>query len=210
MGNIYGNRWEVIGPLGEGGQGRTFLVKDLNIIDNINNELFVLKVIKSPKGIERFQREIQAISKLEHKNIVRMIDYKIETNSPYLVTEYCEGGTLADVEPFWKNDPIKAIDLFLELCEGVVFAHNNSVIHRDIKPKNIFLRKPNNTPVLGDFGICFIEDDGTRITLTDEAVGAFKFMAPEMENGRNQVTNKVDVYSLGKLLYWLLSGGNIF
>jgi serine/threonine protein kinase len=207
MAEIYGNRWEIIEPLGEGGQGRTYLARDIN---NPNEGNFVLKVIKSPKGLDRFRKEIQAIKNLNHNNIVKLIDYKIDNIAPYLVTEYCEGGTLADASPFWKDDPIKSIDLFLELCEGVNYAHNHSVIHRDIKPKNIFLRKPENTPVLGDFGICFIEDDGTRLTLTDEAVGAFKFMAPEMENGRNQVTTKADVYSLGKVLYWLLSGGEIF
>jgi serine/threonine protein kinase len=105
-----------------------------------------------------------------------------------------------------------AVNLFLQICEGVKYAHSMSVIHRDIQPKNIFLRieGKKRIPVVGDFGICYIDNDGIRVTLIDEPVGARFFIPPELEDGRGDVTTKADTYSLGKLLYWLLSGGKYF
>jgi serine/threonine protein kinase len=80
----------------------------------------------------------------------------------------------------------------------------------EIKPSNIYLRNEDGPPVIGDFGICYIEDNGERLTLTEEAVGPRIFMAPELEGGRAEnITKKCDSYSLGKVLYWLLSGGKM-
>ncbi|MFI5322988.1 MAG: protein kinase [Thermodesulfobacteriota bacterium] len=101
--------------------------------------------------------------------------------------------------------------MFQQICEGVAYAHTKGVIHRDLKPDNIFLRTRKGPVVVGDFGICYLEQDGKRITLTDEAVGPRNFIAPELEDGRLElISTKCDVYSLGKILYWLLSGGKIF
>ena len=98
--------------------------------------------------------------------------------------------------------------LFLAVCQGIGHAHEHedTIIHRDLKPANIFLLADKRTPVIGDFGICFI-DDGERHTLIDEAAGPRNFMAPELEDGRAaSITPAADVYSLGKLLYWLVAG----
>ena len=80
-----------------------------------------------------------------------------------------------------------------------------------MKPDNIFLRSKDESVAVGDFGICHLEGDGTRITITEEAVGPVYYMAPELEDGRiADISSKSDIYSLGNLLYWLLSGGKIF
>ena len=89
----------------------------------------------------------------------------------------------------------------MKICEAVDHAHRQEprIIHRDLKPDNIYLRTKNGPAVVGDFGICWIERDGTRITLTDEAVGARDYMAPEIEDGRaDKVSVKSDIYSLAK------------
>ena len=208
MGKIYGDRWETVDSLPEGGQAHIFLVKDRR---GEGETRYVLKRLKNINRIDRFKNEIEAIRNLSHPNILQLYDFDLTSEKPYLVTEYCSGRSLAKAEPFWNNLPLKALELFQQICEGVAYAHSKGVIHRDIKPDNIFLRSENGLAVIGDFGICCLEQDGTRITLTDEAVGSFNYMAPELEDGRiADISTKSDIYSLGKLLYWLLSGGNIF
>lgn len=93
-----------------------------------------------------------------------MIDFNLAADKPYLVTEYCAGGSLSKAEPFWLKSPIIALELFEQICSGVAYAHNQNIIHRDIKPANIFLRTTTGPAVVGDFGICFLEEDGTRLT----------------------------------------------
>lgn len=210
MSTIDGNRWEIVKSLEEGGQAHTFIVKDNK---GGGEAQYVLKRLKNIRRIDRFKREIEAVRNLSHENIVRLVDFNLEAEKPYLVTEYCSGGSLYDADPFWTNSPTKVFEIFQQICSGLEYAHFNDpqIIHRDLKPDNIFLRTKNGPAVIGDFGICFIEQDGTRVTLTDEAVGPRLFIAPELEDGRlNDISTKSDIYSLGKVLYRLLSGGKIF
>jgi serine/threonine protein kinase len=208
MGQVYGERWEIVKSLGEGGQAHTFLVIDKKGEGEIQ---YVLKRLKNIQRIERFRREIEAIRNLSHENIVRLIDFNLEAEKPYLVTEYCSGGSLAEAKPFWQESPPQAFKLFRQVCTGVAYAHDRAIVHRDLKPDNIFLRTLEGPAVVADFGICYLEEDGTRITLTEEAVGPRLFIAPELESGRVDVISEMsDIYSLGRLLYWLLSGGKIF
>jgi serine/threonine protein kinase len=208
MAQIYGERWKIIESLVEGGQAHTFLVEDLK---GDGDTRYVLKRLKNIKRVDRFKREIEVVRNISHENVVNLIDFDLENEKPYLVMEHCVGGSLTQAKPFWSLSPIEAINLFEQVCEGVAYAHAQGVIHRDIKPDNIFLRKENGPAVVGDFGICFIQEDGERFTITEEAVGPRLFMAPELEDGRvQQVSEKSDTYSLGKLLYWLLSNGRIF
>jgi serine/threonine protein kinase len=101
--------------------------------------------------------------------------------------------------------------LFKGMCEGVGYMHENGVIHRDLKPNNIFLREDQRTPVVGDLGLCLIMEQDERLTEMTEAVGARQFMAPELEDGRYESAQPVaDIYSLGKILYWLVSNKVIF
>jgi serine/threonine protein kinase len=201
---IYGNRWEIIEPLGEGGQAHTFLVRDTK---GGGDTRYVLKRLKNPDRIRRFKREIEVVRSLSHENIVQLIDFDLEADQPYLVTEYCAGNSLPKAEPFWRESPVIALEVFQQVCQGVAYAHSKGIIHRDLKPDNIFLRNKTGPAVVGDFGICYLEEDGTRLTLTEEAVGPRLFIAPELEDGRvDKVSDKSDVYSLGKLLYWLVSG----
>jgi serine/threonine protein kinase len=208
MVTLFGDRWEIQAALGEGGQSHTFTVVDRQ---GPPDQLYVLKRLKNIRRLERFRREIEALHTLNHENIVRLVDFDLEGNRPYLVTEHCAGGSLDRAAPFWKDNPKQAFRLFDQICAGVEFAHSNNLIHRDLKPANIFLRSDTGPAVVGDFGICYLDDEGQRLTLTEEALGPRLYMAPELEDGRlNAISPKTDTYSLGKLLYWLLSGGQIF
>ncbi|RZB33491.1 MAG: eukaryotic-like serine/threonine-protein kinase [Desulfobacteraceae bacterium Eth-SRB2] len=208
MAKIYGERWEIASPLDEGGQSHTYLVKDKK---GMPESRYVLKRLKNIKRIERFKREIEAIRNLAHENILKLLDFDLDTPKPFLVTEYCVEGSLPQAETNWKGSIEKSLNIFIDVCKGVLHAHNNDIIHRDIKPENIFLRSPVGPAVVGDFGICYFDREGERLTLTEEAVGPRLFIAPELEDGRiDEISDLSDTYSLGKLLYWLLSGGKAF
>lgn len=205
----FGPNWKWRRDLGEGGQGHVFLVSRTNGSDD---ELHVLKRLKNLKRSERFEREVRACLELVHPNILRLEDFGTDPKGrPFLVTEYCPGGSLAD-RPKPLGDVLSVLKLFRQICAGAAHAHSRGIVHRDIKPDNIFIRA-DGTPVLGDFGICFIDDDGACLTATEEVVGSRWYCAPELRDGRLKPgipATAADVYSLGKVLYWMLSGGRMF
>jgi len=204
MAKFQPDNWEIVRPLREGGQCWTYLVKRKNSDDDVE---YVLKRLKNPERIGRFATEIEATTKLSHAGIVRIVDSSLKSDSPFLVTEYCHGGSLADCGPYWRSDPVTALAIFEQILESVHYAHCNGVLHRDLKPDNIFLKSTKGPPVVGDFGLSLLLDSDTRHTDTLEAVGPRLYMAPELENGRiDNVTKASDIYSLGKVLYWLLAG----
>jgi len=167
---------------------------------------YVLKRLKNPKRRDYFDREIRACLELNHPNVLRIIDYgETPKGKPFLVTEYCEGGSLQERPAFAV--PLDGLKFFDRICEGVACAHEHEppIYHLDIKPENIFLR--NRTPVVGDFGICFIEEN--EVVMTSEGPrGSMYYCAPEFRGPRIRTASSprmADVYSLGKVLYWLFT-----
>ena len=132
MAQLYGERWKVKESLGEGGQAFTFLVVDEK---GDGSTSYVLKRLKNINRVDRFRHEIEAVRNLSHENIVNLIDFNLDSDPPYLVTEYCPGGSLAQARPYWHQPPEKAFELFLQVCSGVAHAHSKGVIHRDIKDR---------------------------------------------------------------------------
>ena len=191
----------------EGGQGRLYLVADS--AGEFNGE-YVLKELKNPNRLDRFNTELQAIASLnEHPNVVPLIDSGIyrDPNKPCFVMPKADG-TLEDLI---KNNAINiegSMSIFDNVCEGVAYLHTMSIIHRDLKPENILMFA--GTPKVTDLGLCLIA--GTkRVTPSSEVVGSRFYMAPELEDGRQpDVGFEADVYSLGKMLYYVLSGGKVF
>lgn len=200
--------WEIEKGIGEGGQGRVFLVKDSRR-EGLGR--FVLKRLKNEKRRDLFEREIKAVQQLNHPNILRIIEADLSGDEPYYVAEFCERGSLEQIgADFFKGDIGRIASVLIPIADALEKAHDAGVIHRDVKPQNILVRG-DGTPVLADFGICHVLGE-EKITLTDEAMGALNYIAPEMESGRRLggPTGKTDVYSLGKVLYWMVSRGRIF
>lgn len=203
MGQIIGGRWEILDKLGEGGQAETFVVRDKSANSDTR---FVLKRLKNVTRLPRFGQEIAAIRSLNNPHVLRLVDADTTSARPYLVSEYCQRGSLEENKnSILRSTSDERLALFDEICAGVGAAHDANIVHRDIKPANIFLRD-DNSAVVGDFGLCFMDTD-ERLTNSTEAVGARYYMAPELADGRlDDVTPRADVYSLGKVLYWLFTG----
>ena len=204
---VWGNWVSVGGLFDEGGQGRLYLVKNETIE---SNEIYVLKELKNPKRIKRFEREISAITNIKpHPNVIHLIDHGIyrDENRPCYVMPQADC-SLVHFLSNSKNDINLAMKTFKFICAGVEHLHNAGIIHRDLKPENILIY--NGIPKVADLGLCLLVDD-MRLTATSEAVGPRFYMAPELEDGKNlNVDASADVYSLGKILYFMLSGGKVF
>jgi hypothetical protein len=193
----------ILSSLGEGGQGWTFRAYRKG---DPNKELFVLKRLKNKDRLARFEREIAALMKLKHPGILKIIETSKKGEAPYFVAEYCEGHDLGKADLSKKDLLIKLL-LFREVCDAISAAHSAGVLHRDLKPQNIFIRKDGSIAV-GDFGLCIdLTDMEERATQTLEGVGAERYIAPEIAKGRvGEPQPTIDVYSLGKVLYFMLCG----
>jgi serine/threonine protein kinase len=164
-----------------------------------------LKEAASSPEFRNNRPEGNACLVLAHPNIVKIVYHRLDHPKPFLVTEYCEGGAL-NRDQILGLPLVQKLEMFSKICSAVGFAHNRGIIHRDLKPGNIFLQADQKTPVVGDFGLCLMVDD-ERVTELSEAVGARYYMAPELEDGKYEdVTPAADVYTLGKILYWFLTG----
>jgi serine/threonine protein kinase len=193
--------WKKIRSLGEGGQGRTFVVRRAHSTDERE---YVLKVLKNPNRSGRFEQESGALARLSHPNVVKLVEYHAGDAEFFLVTEFCEAGDLESLD--LGGLPLRdRLLMFRQVCDGVAAAHRRGLLHRDIKPKNILVRKDGSLAV-GDFGLCLdLNSDDERLTRTSEAVGPRDYIAPELEGGRAEdLRPSCDCYSLGKLLYFFL------
>ena len=199
-------QWEVIKELGQGGQGWVYQVRNIG-----SGEIGALKRLKNTARQARFGVEIKAQKKISHENVVRVLDSNSGAEKPFVVLEFVDGRSLGDVSPdeLAKTSIRDRLHWFFQVCRGLEAAHQEGVLHRDIKPDNILLGV-DGTVKLCDFGLAFVDDEG-RLTETLEQVGSRFYMAPECEEGRsNKIGKATDLYSLGKVLYHLLSGGRIF
>lgn len=200
--------WEAVGDIfAEGGQGRLYLVK--NLFEG-SDEIYVLKELKNPKRKKRFEREITAIANIEpHPNVIQLIDAGIyrDENKPCYVMPRADCSLDMYLSEICKDINL-SFEIFKLICAGVEHLHRADIVHRDLKPENILIF--SGTPKISDFGICLVANEN-RLTPTSEAVGPRFYMAPEIEDGKKlDVSPSADVYSLGKILYFILSKGKIF
>jgi len=208
MNNLIGQflgRYHILEQLGEGGMATVYKGFDTQL------ERFVaVKVIlpfqnKSERTIRRFQREARALAKLNHPNIVRLLDYGEHGDLPYLVMEYIPGEMLKqkmDRPMAWQT----AAQLLIPVARALEYAHQHGIIHRDVKPSNILLSE-SGEPMLLDFGVAktLQSEETFDLTGTGVGVGTPEYMAPEQ--GVSKTTDhRVDIYSLGTIFYELVTG----
>lgn len=201
----YGGRWKVVRSLSAGGQGEIYMVSDL--AEEFADEC-VLKRLRNNKRLGRFEREIRALQELQSPHISPILDHRVDSPA-YLVTPYL-GPSLVKFAGSRQLSIEEGLRLYCDAVEGVRDAHSSNppIVHRDIKPTNVVVLPDGSSASVIDFGLCQFLDNETVALTTDEAFGNSAFAAPECLAGREEEPGTAcDVYSLGKLLYWMLSWG---
>jgi serine/threonine protein kinase len=207
-GETFGGRWEVVKKINSGGQGEVLRVKDLK--EELREDQALKLVFNRRKRRDRFLNEVKAIKTLSHPNIIELVDHSAldDAESQYLVMPLADSD-LTSRAAFCKGMVDPTVAIAAQVANGLAYAHRSGVIHRDIKPGNLLFLRSDSKVLIADFGICLIRDE-TRGTELDELVGPRFFMAPELEGGGQlNVTPAADVYSLGKVIFYLISGGKI-
>ena len=198
------DRYEIIKSIGEGGMANVYLAKDTILDRQVAVKVLRGDLSTDEKFIRRFQREALSVSNLSHPNIVEVYDVGEEDGQYYIVMEYIEGKTLKQL--LYKRGALtlpEVIDIMTQLTDGLSHAHEAYIIHRDIKPQNIMI-EDNGTIKITDFGIAMAVN-ATQFTQTNSVMGTVHYLPPEQANGKS-ATVKSDIYSLGILMYELLTG----
>jgi serine/threonine protein kinase len=205
MAQQYGD-WLVVESLGEGGQAHSYRVTRSGSSD----DGYVLKRLKNAARLPRFRQEVDALKTLSHERVPQLVDFKLDGDSPWLVYTYVDGMTLDKAVHDLSVD--EGLDLCRDVTEAVAAAHAVGIVHRDIKPNNVIVTgdAPHRRACLIDFGICQSVDGKLQLTTTGEGLGNWAFAAPEAWPGSElETSEKSDVYSLGALLYYSVTGGVI-
>ncbi len=204
------SRYHILEQLGEGGMAIVYKAFDTRLEREVAVKVIRMERLApeiAEKTFKRFDREAKALAKLNHPNIMRIIDYGEHEGYPYLVMEYLSGGTLKrrteSAQPMpWEQ----AVDILIPVAEALNYAHEKNIIHRDVKPSNILLND-TGLPMLTDFGIAKIMEEDVTMDLTGTSVGIGtpEYMAPEQGLGK-PADARTDIYSLGIVFYELITG----
>lgn len=198
------DRYEIIRTIGEGGMANVYLAHDIILDRNVAIKILRGDLAGDEKFVRRFQREALSASSLSHPNIVEMYDVGEDAGTYYIVMEYVEGMTLKQL--LKKKGALslsEAIDIMLQITDGIKEAHDSYIIHRDLKPQNILIQE-NGEIKITDFGIAMALNS-TQLTQTNSVMGSVHYLPPEQASGKG-ATIKSDIYSMGILFYELLTG----
>lgn len=201
---LIGSRYLIKRTLGEGGMANVYLAHDLILDRDVSIKTLRLDLSNDEKTINRFRREAMAATELVHPNIVSIYDFDEENGIQYLVMEYIDG---MDLKTYIKqNFPLplqQVIHILKQVLSAVSTAHKAGIIHRDLKPQNILIDQQNNAKI-SDFGIAMTNSE-VAMTQTNTIMGSVHYLSPEQSRGA-MATDKSDVYSLGIILYEMLTG----
>ena len=197
---------DIIELVGQGGMGAVYKARQRNLDRLVALKVFLYRA-NDPEFAERFKREARALGKLSHPNIVAVHNFGIRHGMHFLVMEFVDGLNLRQVTEEETLDPAHAMQLVPELCDALQYAHSEGVIHRDIKPENILLDTRGRIKI-ADFGLAKIAGTGpdAGLTHTQQVMGTWNYMAPEQKERPLEVDHRADIYSLGVVIYEMLTG----
>ena len=208
-------QFEILEPLGAGGMGRVYKVRQPNLDRIVALKLLPPAYAADPEWIERFTREARALARLNHPNIVQVYDFG-ETapgengeRFPFLLMEYVDGVNLRQALRTGALTAREALTIVPSVCAALQYAHDQGVLHRDIKPENILLDTLGRVKI-ADFGLAKLRNEsspGLTLTATGAHLGTAAYMAPEQIEKPHDVDHRADIYSLGVVFYELLTGG---
>ena len=204
IGQIIKERYEIVKLLGEGGMSYVYKAIDKQLQREVAIKTLKPIYVEQEKFVERFKREAQTAANLNHPNIVQIFDWGIG-EEPFFVMEYIEGNTLTDIIANKRTISMSDI-LFIgaQVSSGLQAAHTKGLVHRDIKPGNIMIT-PEGKVKVTDFGIVSLQNEESDITKTGSILGTASYISPEQAQGK-PVSKESDLYSLGTVLYELITG----
>jgi serine/threonine-protein kinase len=203
-GSTFAGRYQIIEELGKGGMGKVYKAQDTDLKEKVAIKLLRPEIAADKKTIERFRNELKFARKIRHKNVCQMYDLNKEKGAHYITMEYVAGKDLKGmIRMMGQLSSGKTIFIAKQVCEGLVEAHRLGVVHRDLKPQNIMVDEDGNARIM-DFGIArSLKTKG--ITAAGVMIGTPEYMSPEQVEGKD-VDQRSDVYSLGVILYEMVTG----
>jgi serine/threonine protein kinase len=197
-------KYEVLSKIGEGGMGVVYKAKDPLIDRVVAIKKMTGSFAEDHDARERFLREARAVGKLQHPNIVTIYELGVEGNSPYMVMEFLEGqGLDRIIASGTALTLVQKLDYMAQICQALHYAHENDIIHRDVKPANVIVMKGGTQVKLVDFGIARAGSSG--ITRTGFAIGTTSYMSPEQIEASKGIDRRSDIFSAGIMMYEVLT-----
>jgi serine/threonine protein kinase len=197
-------KYEVVDIIGKGGMGIVYRAKDPFLDRLVAIKMMTINIAEYPDLLQRFYREAKSTANLKHPNIVTVYELGEHEGSPYLAMEFLEGSSLESmIRGQLQLSTLQKLDIIVQVCHGLSYAHQREIVHRDIKPGNIMVLKDGSVKIV-DFGIARIGD--TNFTRTGQFMGSLNYMSLEQLNEKLQVDQRTDVYSTGVVLYQLITG----
>jgi predicted ATPase/class 3 adenylate cyclase len=204
QGTLFANRYEIIEELGQGGMGRVYRALDKELKEEVALKLIKPEIAADEKTIERFRNELKFARKIAHRNVCKMYHLAKGEESPYITMEYVLGEDLKSfIRKKGRLTDEEIISIAKQVCKGLSEAHELGVVHRDLKPQNIMIDKNGRIKIM-DFGIAHsLEAPG--VTKAGVMIGTPEYMSPEQVEGK-KVDQRSDIYSLGIVLYEMITG----
>lgn len=213
LGTTFAEKYEILAVIGRGGMSTVYKARHTLMDNFVAIKILNSQLVADPLHMERFTKEAKTLSSLKHHNIVQVFDFGVWENAkPYLITEYLEGESLADILQTTANlTPERGINIFLQICDGLSVLHKKGIVHRDMKTANILIIQENDARdvvKILDFGIAKMlgeDNQDQRLTKDGEVFGSPLYMSPEQCTG-GKVDARSDIYSFGCVMYECLTG----
>lgn len=203
--DLIGERYKIISELGHGGMSDVFEARDIIFKRTVAIKIIKFENSNKIENLIRFQNEARFSAAFNHPNIVKIYDYGEHNNLPYIVNEYMKSQTLRDVLDYKKNLGLnETCQIMLQLCDAVIEAHSKNIIHRDIKPQNIYYLS-DGTVKLSDFGISVLLNSPLNVNENKKVMGTVQYLAPELVYGK-KCSFQSDIYAMGITMFELLTG----